>query len=90
MTPKKPLSRGARTTLRTALIVGASGVLVWAGGTAPALADLSPPSVVMCKNTPSSNAGLAVGQFSAPVPAGLCLPVGGYSAPGSVPGLPPF
>jgi hypothetical protein len=86
----KNLSRGARTTLRTALILGASGLLVWAGGAAPALAAYSPPSVVMCKNSPNSNAGLAVGQFSAPVPAGLCMPVGGYSAPGAIPGVPPF
>lgn len=80
----------SRTVLRTALIVLGSGVLVWAGGAAPALADYSPPSVVICKSNPVANSGLAVGQFSNPVPAGLCQPVSGFSAPNAVPGIPPF
>jgi hypothetical protein len=76
-----------RKSLRIALIVAGSGVLVWAGGAAPALAAWSPPSVVICKSNPVSNTGVAVGQYSDPVPAGLCTPVGSFSPPGPV--LPP-
>lgn len=80
------MKKQSRTLLRTALIVAGSGVLVWAGGAAPALAAWSPPSVVICKSNPVANSGLAVGQYSAPVPAGLCTPVGAYSPPEAFPG----
>jgi hypothetical protein len=82
------MKKQSRTVLRTALIVAGSGVLVWAGGAAPALAAYSPPSVVICKSDPVSNTGVAVGQYSNPVPAGLCTPVGGFSNPVVLPPLP--
>jgi hypothetical protein len=75
-----------RKSLRITLIVAGSGLLVWAGGAAPALAAWSPPSVVICKSNPVSNTGVAVGQYSDPVPAGLCTPVGAFSPPEPFPG----
>ncbi|MCE3555016.1 hypothetical protein LWC33_26625 [Pseudonocardia sp. RS11V-5] len=84
----RTFSRRPRTALRAGLILAASGVLVWVGGAAPALAQFSPPTYVTCTNLPGLGTGVAVGQASAPVPAGLCGPVGGFSAP-TAPGVPP-
>ena len=79
---------GPRTALRACLVLAASGVLVWAGGAAPALAQFSPPTYVTCTSLPGLGTGVAVGQGSAPVPAGLCGPVGGFSAPAVQPAPP--